>query len=422
MLLTDRARRATNSVGVRIRRRQFLGHHAIRVRHARDVEKGDLNRGLEFDEEQVQQVEFVLRRLGVEANDFAGETVGGPRLHGDGAEPAATRDHALGVDGARGTAAGGERVRDESHAPLGRQGAIGRGECHARKVASPWRASGARAPAKQGHPTTVARRVLGPVASSCAGTLMRHVRHPTPQSMPYLKSTAAPATDIYFEDSGGSGQAVVLIHGWPLSHAMWEGQVNALTAAGHRCVTYDRRGFGDSGHATGGYDYDTFASDLNDLLNELDLRNVVLVGFSMGGGEVARYIGRYGEGRVAKAVLMSSVTPYLLKTDDNPSGVPQSVFDEMLAGVTKDRINFLADFTPKFFKGGLLAPGASDDVIAFSKSIAWRASPLGHTAVRRRVQRDRFPARSSQVHGPDAYRPRRQRPDRADRPLWPTRG
>ena len=195
--------------------------------------------------------------------------------------------------------------------------------------------------------------------------------------MPYLKTTAAPATDIYFEDSGGSGQAVVLIHGWPLSHAMWEGQVNALTAAGYRCVTYDRRGFGESGKATGGYDYDTFASDLNDLLNELDLRNVVLVGFSMGGGEVARYIGRYGEGRVAKAVLMSSVTPYLLKTDDNPSGVPQAVFDEMLAGVTKDRINFLADFTPKFFKGGMFAPSASDDVIAFSKSIAWRASPLG---------------------------------------------
>ena len=194
--------------------------------------------------------------------------------------------------------------------------------------------------------------------------------------MPYLKSTAEPQTDIYFEDSGGSGQAVVLIHGWPLSHRMWEGQVNALAAAGYRCVSYDRRGFGESGKATGGYDYDTFASDLNDLLESQDLTNVVLVGFSMGGGEVARYIGRYGEGRVARAVLAGAVTPFLLKTADNPDGVDQKVFDEMLAGVTKDRVNFLADFMPTFFKGGLLAPKASDDVIAYNKSIAWPASPL----------------------------------------------
>lgn len=195
--------------------------------------------------------------------------------------------------------------------------------------------------------------------------------------MPYLKTTAAPATDLYFEDSGGTGQPVVLIHGWPLSHAMWEGQVNALTAAGYRVVTYDRRGFGESGKATGGYDYDTFASDLNDLLESQELRNVVLVGFSMGGGEVARYIGRYGEGRISKAVLGSSVTPFLLKTDDNPDGVPKAQFDGMLASVTKDRIAFLADFFPSFFKGGLLAPKASDDVILHAKTVAWRASPLG---------------------------------------------
>ena len=195
--------------------------------------------------------------------------------------------------------------------------------------------------------------------------------------MPYLKTSAAPATDLYFEDSGGSGQAVVLIHGWPLNGRMWESQVNALTAAGYRVVTYDRRGFGQSGKATGGYDYDTFASDLNDLLESQELTNVVLVGFSMGGGEVARYIGRYGEGRVARAVLAGAVTPFLLKTADNPDGVDRSVFDEMLAGVTKDRVNFLADFMPTFFKGGLLAPKASDDVIAFNKSLAWPASPLG---------------------------------------------
>ncbi|GJG86931.1 arylesterase [Gemmatimonadetes bacterium T265] len=196
--------------------------------------------------------------------------------------------------------------------------------------------------------------------------------------MPYLKTTAAPTTDLYFEDSGGSGQAVVLIHGWPLSLRSWESQANALTAAGYRVVAYDRRGFGESGKATGGYDYDTFASDLNDLLTELNLSNAVLVGFSMGGGEVARYIGRYGEGRVAKAVLMSAVTPYLLKTADNPDGgLGESDVEQMVAGVTKDRINFLHDFLQNFYKGGLLAPKASDDVINFAKSLAWRASPLG---------------------------------------------
>ncbi len=195
--------------------------------------------------------------------------------------------------------------------------------------------------------------------------------------MPYLKATAAPATDLYFEDSGGSGTPVVMIHGWPLSGRMWEGQVNALTAAGYRCVTYDRRGFGQSGHSTGGYDYDTFASDLNDLLNELGLSGVVLVGFSMGGGEVARYIGRYGEGRVRKVVLAGAVTPFLLKTADNPDGLPAAQFETMRAGVTKDRVNFLDQFFPLFYKGGLLAPKASDDHILHSKTIAWPASPLG---------------------------------------------
>ena len=195
--------------------------------------------------------------------------------------------------------------------------------------------------------------------------------------MPYFQTTAAPATDIYFEDSGGSGQPVVLIHGWPLSLRSWESQVNALMAAGYRVIAYDRRGFGQSGKATGGYDYDTFASDLNDLMEQQGLRDAVIVGFSMGGGEVARYIGRYGEGRVAKAVFMSSVTPYLLKTDDNPSGaLTESDVDQMVAGVTKDRINFLHDFLQNFYKGGLFSAKASDDVIAFSKWLAWHASPL----------------------------------------------
>ncbi len=195
--------------------------------------------------------------------------------------------------------------------------------------------------------------------------------------MPYFQTSAEPRTDIYFEDSGGAGEPVVLIHGWPLSLRMWEGQVNALTAAGYRVLAYDRRGFGQSGNSTGGYDYDTFASDLNDLIEQQGLSGVTLVGFSMGGGEVARYVGRYGEGRVRRAVLAGSVTPYLLKDDTNPDGVPQAEFDAMVAGVVEDRITFLAGFFPAFYKGGLLAPKASDDHIAHAKSIAWRASPLG---------------------------------------------
>ena len=195
--------------------------------------------------------------------------------------------------------------------------------------------------------------------------------------MPYLKSSTAPQTDIYFEDSGGTGQPVVLIHGWPLSHRMWEGQVNVLTAAGYRCVSYDRRGFGESGKATGGYDYDTFAADLRDLIEELDLRDAVLAGFSMGGGEVVRYLSRYGAARVSKAMLIAAVPPFLLKTRDNPDGVNASVFDGMLDGVKKDRVAFLDGFVPKFFNDKPRKRTVSDDVIAYNKSIAWPASPLG---------------------------------------------
>jgi peroxiredoxin len=143
-------------------------------------------------------------------------------------------------------------------------------------------------------------------------------------------------------------------------------------------VAYDRRGFGESEQPVEGYDYDTLASDLNDLIHTLALKDLVLVGFSMGGGEVARYLGRYGdEGRVAGAVLVGAVPPFLLKTADNPEGVDGSVFDGMLDGVKKDRIGFLEGFLPNFYN--LDAPGQtlSADAVAFAKSIAWSASPLG---------------------------------------------
>lgn len=194
--------------------------------------------------------------------------------------------------------------------------------------------------------------------------------------MPYLKTTATPATDIHYVDAG-KGQPIVLIHGWPLSHRSWEAQITALTMAGYRCIAYDRRGFGESGKPDGGYDYDTFASDLNDLITHLDLSDVVLAGFSMGGGEVARYLGRYGTGRVSKAALLGAVTPFLLKTPDNPEGVDKSVFDGMLESVSNDRIGFLGEFFPNFYNYEPGAKGVSADLIPFSKWQAWPASPLG---------------------------------------------
>ena len=194
--------------------------------------------------------------------------------------------------------------------------------------------------------------------------------------MPYVKTSGSNPTDIYYQDFG-KGKPVMLIHGWPLSHRMWEAQINALTDAGYRCVAYDRRGFGESGRPTAGYEYDTFASDLNDLMTQLDLRDVALAGFSMGGGEVARYIGRYGSDRVSKAMLLGAVTPFLLKTADNPDGVDLAVFNGMIDGVKKDRVAFLANFFPAFYNHDAGADNANPDLISFSKWIAWAASPVG---------------------------------------------
>jgi peroxiredoxin len=193
--------------------------------------------------------------------------------------------------------------------------------------------------------------------------------------MPYVETTGASATRIHYQDVG-RGQPVVLIHGWPLSHRMWETQITALVDAGYRCVAYDRRGFGESGRPASGYDYDTFTSDLHELMTALDLRDAVLAGFSMGGGEVARYLGRHGSERVSKALLLGAVPPYLLKTSDNPHGVDRTVFDGMLASVKADRVAFLEQFFPTFYNLKKSRKGVSDDLIPFSKWIAWGASPL----------------------------------------------
>ncbi|VXC56535.1 Non-haem bromoperoxidase BPO-A2 [Arthrobacter sp. 9V] len=154
--------------------------------------------------------------------------------------------------------------------------------------------------------------------------------------------------ELYYEDHG-TGQAVVLIHGYPLDGSSWEKQTAALLDAGYRVITYDRRGFGRSSQPTQGYDYDTFAADLKTVLDTLDVNDAVLVGFSMGTGEVARYLGTYGSARVAKAVFLGSLEPFLLKTEDNPDGVPQDVFDGLAQAVTADRYAFFTEFFKNFY-------------------------------------------------------------------------
>jgi non-heme chloroperoxidase len=159
--------------------------------------------------------------------------------------------------------------------------------------------------------------------------------------------------DLYYEDHG-SGQPVVLIHGYPLSGASWEKQLPVLLNAGHRVITYDRRGFGNSSQPTEGYNYNTFAEDLHKLITHLELREFALVGFSMGGGEVARYLGKYGSKGVSKAVIISGVPPFLLKTPDNPEGLDQSVFDGLGKAITADRYAFFTEFFKNFYNTDLL--------------------------------------------------------------------
>lgn len=156
------------------------------------------------------------------------------------------------------------------------------------------------------------------------------------------------AIELYYEDHG-SGPPVVLIHGWPLNGASWERQTAALLAAGHRVITYDRRGFGRSSQPSVGYDYDTFAADLDVLMRHLDLKDAALVGFSMGTGEVARYLGTYGSARVRKAALLGVIPPFLLKTADNPDGVDESVFQGIRDGITADRPAFMLEFLKNFY-------------------------------------------------------------------------
>lgn len=186
--------------------------------------------------------------------------------------------------------------------------------------------------------------------------------------------------DLYYEDHG-SGKPVVLIHGYPLSGASWEKQVPVLLEAGHRVITYDRRGFGKSSQPTTGYNYDTFAEDLHKLVTQLGLRDFALVGFSMGGGEVARYLGKYGSKGVSKAIIISGVPPFLLKTPDNPEGVDGSVFEGIKKAIVADRYAFFTDFFKNFYNTDLLlGKRVSEQAVQASWNIGAGASATASLA------------------------------------------
>src|ERR1700694_3503598 len=195
-------------------------------------------------------------------------------------------------------------------------------------------------------------------------------------SMPYVTvgKENSGNVDLYYEDHG-SGKPGVLIHGYPLNGASWEKRAAVLLAAGHRVIPYDRRGFGRSSQPTTGYNYDTFAEDLNKLMTQLKLRDFTLVGFSMGGGEVARYLGKYGSKGVSKAVFISSVPPFLLKTHDNPEGVDGSVFEGIQKAVVADRYAFFSDFFKNFYNTDVnLGKRVSEQAVQASWNVAAIAS------------------------------------------------
>ena len=185
--------------------------------------------------------------------------------------------------------------------------------------------------------------------------------------------TTTDQTELYVKD-WGTGPPVILLHGWPLSADSWDDQAMALADAGYRVLAYDRRGFGRSSQPWNGYDYDTLADDLAAVIQQTGAQGAVLAGFSMGGGEVARYMSRHGGGSVVKVALVSSVVPFMLKTDDNPQGTPKAVFDKMTQGMKEDRAEFFGSFFEDFYGVGMLSSPVSDEVIDWSRQMAMQAS------------------------------------------------
>jgi non-heme chloroperoxidase len=226
--------------------------------------------------------------------------------------------------------------------------------------------------------------------------------------MKYVSSKEATTGEdiqISYKDYG-QGRPVVLIHGWPLSKDMWEYQIDDLVNAGLRVIKYDRRGFGKSDKPWDSYDYDALTDDLHALLEQLDLRDAVLVGFSMGGGEAVRYISRYGTDRVSKLILVSAIGPYLGKTNDNPEGVDPGIFADMVEQIKEDRIAFLDDFGKKFFGVGLMNKPVSTPLLEYYRALAAVALPratvqcvlsFGHTDFRQDMQNINLP--TLVIHG-----------------------
>lgn len=224
--------------------------------------------------------------------------------------------------------------------------------------------------------------------------------------MPYITSTATDqAVELYYEDHG-TGQPVVLIHGYPLDGHSWEKQTVALLDAGYRVITYDRRGFGRSTKTTEGFDYDTFAADLDAVLTALDLHDAILVGFSMGSGEVGRYLGTRGSGRVAKAAFLGGILPYLLQTDETPHGVPQAAFDDIAAKAKADRYAWFDEFFENFYNlDENLGTRISEAAVRGSWAVAagsapwaaWTVVPTWHTDFREDIPK--FDVPTLVVHG-----------------------
>ncbi len=192
--------------------------------------------------------------------------------------------------------------------------------------------------------------------------------------MPYITNNKqGKEVKIFYQDYG-EGQPVVLIHGWPLSHSSWETQLPAITGAGFRCIAYDRRGFGKSDAPWESYDYDTLASDLDALITQLDLHNAILIGFSMGGGEVVRYLTNFGKDRIAKAGLIASIIPLVAQKPDNPDGVPQEELEKIMKALLQDRVGFLPDFHKNFYSVGMISKPVSQARLDNDFIIASQAS------------------------------------------------
>jgi non-heme chloroperoxidase len=217
--------------------------------------------------------------------------------------------------------------------------------------------------------------------------------------------TTKDGVELYYRD-WGVGKPIVLIHGWPLNADMWEPQSLGLAEAGFRVISYDRRGFGRSGQPWSGYDYGALADDLDQLLTHLQISGATLVGFSMGGGEVARYFSAYGGKAASRAVFVASVAPFLLQKPDNPDGVASAVFEAMIADIRQDRPAFLTEFSDNFYGVGVLTSPVSDEYLDWTAALAYLASPramiecvksLGYTDFRADVATIKVPTLI--VHG-----------------------